>query len=182
MSKDIEPIEEDPFDRLWAPPVDISFITDRVATGGAVTTEADVRELHRVGITHAATMAIEWQSMTDRLLRGRIHHLPNGTHDDLIHKKPEGFERTGWFALAALRDPNAKVYVSCGAGINRGPSGAYAVLRAHGMSPTEAYDAIVAARPIAEGGVFYRRCAESAITGLPCVEPGHWRSASRGRR
>jgi hypothetical protein len=177
-----DPSEEDRADRLYARAVDISFVTSRIATGSAVGSEADVRELIRVGVTHVATVAVEWETWTDRLLRGRIAHLPNGIVDDFGHQEASWFQDTVEFALAALRDPAAKVYVSCAAGINRGPSGAYAVLRAYGVSPTEAYSAIVAARQIAEDGVVYRWCSDAALTGLPCIAPGHWRYSSRVRR
>jgi 8-oxo-dGTP pyrophosphatase MutT (NUDIX family) len=53
------------------------------------------------------------------------------------------------FALAAMRDPAARVLVHCELGINRGPSLALAVLLATGMTPKQARSTIKSARPVA---------------------------------
>jgi predicted protein tyrosine phosphatase len=149
----------------------------RIATGGAIWTISDVAALKRAGVTHVATMAIELEHQTKRALRGTgIKFLLNGVLDDGEWKDTAFFKVTIDFALDALRDPDAKVVVTCAAGINRGPSGAYAVLRALGYSADDAFDAIVTARP--EAQVLYRDDADAAVIELGYAD-SHERAASR---
>lgn len=65
----------------------------------------------------------------------------------------------------ALSHPNGKILVHCAAGEYRSPSMVYAYLRATGLSPTDAWNMIVAARPIVNDQ--YRQYAEAAVPYLP---------------
>jgi protein-tyrosine phosphatase len=51
------------------------------------------------------------------------------------------------FAFAALTLPNTKVFPHCTAGLNRGPTMCYALLRAFGVPQPEAIARIRSARP-----------------------------------
>jgi protein-tyrosine phosphatase len=62
--------------------------------------------------------------------------------------RPPGQYRKGiQFAFTALALPNTKVFPHCSAGLNRGPTMCYALLRAFGLSRSEATEKIRAARP-----------------------------------
>jgi predicted protein tyrosine phosphatase len=162
---DFDHLQPDPEDRRWAPPgADFDFVTDRIATGGMIWDADDVAALEAAGITHVVTAAVELEEQTRRILADRFVHLANGVHDDGLWKSPTWFRRTINFTVGALRDPDARVLLHCGAGINRGPSSAYAVLRALGHSPSNAYGLITDARPIA--AVLYARDADEAIAVL----------------
>jgi dual specificity phosphatase 3 len=161
-----------PGGRTWTPggwvvrrPGDFDFVTPRVATGGALWDEADARAVLDAGITHVVTAARELEDDVRRLLAGRAVHLANGTWDDGTAKRTAWFARSITFSIRALEgDPNARVLLHCGAGINRGPSAAYAVLRALGHDPEEAYELITAARPFA--GIIYANDAEAAVSAI----------------
>ena len=148
----------------WESGADFDFVTERIATGGMIWDERDVAAMKAAGITHVLTAAIELERETHRVLAGRFGHLANGVHDDGLPKSPTWFRGSIDFALEALRDPDAQILLHCGAGINRGPSSAYAVLRALGHSPDEAFRMITDARPIA--AVLYANDADEAIEEL----------------
>jgi hypothetical protein len=142
-------------------PIDFNFVTDRVATGGGIWTEADVETLRVAGITHVVTAADELHATTARLLEGQMPYLLNGTKDDGVWKGAWWFAKTVEFARDALADPSAKVYLHCWSGKNRGPTSAYAVLRATGYSAAQAERLIREARP--KVVLLYRRDAEEAL-------------------
>lgn len=158
--------------------VDYDFVHPRIATGGAIYSPDDVDTLIRSGITHVVTQAAELDYETHALLAGRLPHLRNGRGDDGIWKGKDWFAPVLDFTADALRDPNAKVYIHCGAGINRGPSGAYAVLRGlFGYSPDAAMEALNTARPITKHGVAYQLCADVALKELGYTKDGPERPA-----
>ena len=159
----------------WESGCDFDFVTPQIATGGMIWDERDVAAMVAAGITHVLTAAIELEQDTRRLLGGRFVHLANGVPDDGLWKSPTWFRATIDFALEALRDPDARILLHCGAGINRGPSSAYAVLRALGHSRLEARRMITDARPIA--AVLYANDADEAIEELGLGAP---RTSSRG--
>jgi predicted protein tyrosine phosphatase len=142
-------------------PIDFTFVTDRVATGGGLWTDEDVRTLRLAGITHVITAAEELHSTTARLLDGQMPYLLNGVKDDGATKGTWWFAKTVEFAREALADPDAKVYVHCWSGSNRGPSSAYAVLRDTGIPAAEAERLIRTARPRAH--LLYVQDADAAI-------------------
>ena len=144
--------------------IDFDRVTDRIYTGGGIWSVRDVDRLVAVGITHVVCAAEELEELSVRLAGARLAVLPNGTDDDGLPKSPSWFGRIVSFALDALRDPGAKVYLHCAAGINRGPSAAYVVLRALGHSPEEAFGLIRAAR--SQAGIIYADSADDAIEAL----------------
>ena len=54
--------------------------------------------------------------------------LWNPTDDDFLPKPPELLKRGVDFALEALEDPKARVYIHCAAGVHRAPMMTLAVL------------------------------------------------------
>ena len=141
--------------------IDFDRVTDRIFTGGGIWSMKDVDRLVAVGVTHVVCAAGELEELSVRLAGDRLAVLPNGTDDDGEPKSPSWFGRIVRFALDALRDPDAKVYLHCAAGINRGPSAEYVVLRALGHSPEEAFGLIKAAR--SQAGIIYADSADAAI-------------------
>jgi hypothetical protein len=127
--------------------VDISFdfVTERIATGGQISDAENLRTLTRAGITHVLDMG---DTFPDELVLDaamNLYHLPQKDDGTM---RPPGQYRTGirW-AFDALQFPAYKVYCHCAAGRNRGPTMAYALLRAFGFPRADAIDTIVKARP-----------------------------------
>ena len=144
--------------------IDFDRVTDRIFTGGGIWSMKDVDRLVAVGVTHVVCAAEELEELSVRLAGDRLAVLPNGTDDDGEPKSPSWFGRIVRFALDALRDPDARVYLHCAAGINRGPSATYVVLRALGHSRGEALGLIKAAR--GQAGIIYADSADDAIEAL----------------
>lgn len=140
--------------------MDFNFVTARLATGARILDPLAVEMLIKAGITHIINCQAEH---CDRpFLTGtdlRYIHCP--THDDGACKDQEWFQPGIEFALAALAKPNTKVYTHCAAGINRGPSMCYAVLRAMGLDAKLAWVLIKEARP--EVNLMYRHDADVVI-------------------
>jgi hypothetical protein len=123
-------------------------VTSRLATGGGLWDERDVRAVLDAGITHVVTVARELEGDVRRLLGGAVTHLANGTIDGADSDAVRWFGRSIEFSVQALdSDPAVRVLLHCSVGINRGPSSAYAVLRALGHPPDEALELIVDVRP-----------------------------------
>ncbi len=140
---------------------DFDFSTARVATGAAINSVADVEALVSAGITHVID-CIAGSSDTP-LLAGHpsITYLYNGVEDDGQPKPPDWFGRSLAFALPALGMPHNKIYAHCAAGVNRGPSTAYAILRGQGFTSVLAEQVIRATRP--QVGLAYKGDADKAI-------------------
>ncbi len=139
-----------------------NFITSRLATGGGPATPEDVAELVAVGITHM----IDCREKADPVSLD-ILCLYNPTPDDGQPKPVEWFQRSIEFALSALNNPKNRVYAHCHSGINRGPSTAYAILRAWaGIYHEDARMLIVKRRPIDLIGIRYAGDADKALVVL----------------
>jgi len=141
------------------------FVTDRLATGGAVATLGDAQELVAAGVTHVLNVA---DDADDGPLLSKLPVVllcnPSGDRPPWPSKSPEWFARSLAFALPALAVPGSRVYAHCAQGLNRGPSTAYAILRALGLGPTMAEAIVRAARP--QVGLRYARDADAAIAAL----------------
>jgi dual specificity phosphatase 3 len=100
------------------------------------------------GITLVIDLRKEWEDSAIWNLYGIPYlHLPT---DDAYgwHIPTDLFDQLVERAVAEIKD-GGKVLVHCHMGINRGPSGAFAVLLALGMEAAEAFDLIREVRPIA---------------------------------
>ena len=125
--------------------VSFNFVTERIAVGGGIRCEADVSQIVAAGITHIIDMRAEFDDDTLNDSRITILWLPQVDDGEL---RPAGQYRKGiQFAFSALSLPNTKVFPHCSAGLNRGPTMCYALLRAFGLSQSEAIAKICAARP-----------------------------------
>jgi protein-tyrosine phosphatase len=125
--------------------VSFNFVTERIAVGGEILSKDDVDEIVGAGITHVIDMRAEFDD--DTLNDNRIAILWLPQVDDGTMRPPGQYRKGIQFALPALSLPNAKVFLHCSAGLNRGPTMCYAILRAFGFSQAEAISRIRAARP-----------------------------------
>ena len=129
--------------------MDMTWVTDRIALGGGIWNERNMAELVRMGITHVLDMQIEFDDTPLAEPHG-IQVLWNPVDDDFQPKPPEVLERGVEFALAALEEPEARLYIHCAAGVHRAPMMTLAVLGTMGWDLEAALQLIEARRPAAD--------------------------------
>lgn len=129
--------------------MDISWITDRVALGGGIWHARNMEELAQAGITHDLNMQIEFDDRPLAEPHG-IEVFWNPTDDDFLPKPPELLRRGVDFALEALADPEARLYVHCAAGVHRAPMMTLAVLCAMDWEMDPAMQLIETRRPVVD--------------------------------
>jgi protein-tyrosine phosphatase len=117
--------------------MDLTWVTERVALGGGIWNMSNMMELVESGITHVVDMQIEFDDTPLGEAAG-VKVLWNPTDDDFLPKPPALLERGVEFALAALEDPQAKVYIHCAAGVHRAPMMTLALLCALGWDMDKA--------------------------------------------
>ena len=139
-----------------------NFVTPRLATGAALSGPPDVDALAAAGITHVIDCRTEFDDGS--LLAQRFHYLYDPTADDGQPKPTTWFQPGIAFALQALSQPASRVYAHCAAGVNRGPSMCYAIMRALGWSASDAAGTIKTARPVAQ--IRYIPDADAAVVSL----------------
>ena len=129
--------------------MDMTWITDRIAVGGAIWRTENMAEVVRAGITHILDMQIEFD---DTPLAGPygIAVLWNPVDDDFQPKSADVFRRGVEFARQALDEPEARVYVHCAAGVHRAPMMTLAILCSMGWELGEAMQTIQARRPVVD--------------------------------
>ncbi len=142
--------------------MDISWITERIAVGGGIWTEPNMIEVVHAGLTHVIDMQIEFDDTALARPYG-VEVLWNPVDDDFQPKPPEVFQRGVEFALNALEDADAKLYVHCAAGVHRAPMMALAILRATGWSLEAASDLLVRRRPVADLADVYVNSVEEFL-------------------
>lgn len=156
---------------------DVSQITPQLWTGGAITSDADVAQLLKYGITADADMRLEFD---DRSLIAGYSNLPptptslkqnptiaylyNGVADDGQPKPVSWFADTFHWAQP-LYLAGGVILCHCASGVNRGPSMTYFLMRALAKMPgDEAFALLKQKRPIVN--VAYRQDADKAIAAL----------------
>jgi len=150
--------------------MDMSWVTERIALGGAIWNARNMQEVVRAGVTHVLNMQIEFD---DRPLAEPfgIRVLWNPTDDDFLPKPPELFKHGADFALEALDDPKARLYVHCAAGVHRAPMMTLAVLCAMEWEMEAAMTLIETRRPVVDFADVYvesvRRFLESRVEREP---------------
>jgi hypothetical protein len=146
--------------------MDMTWVTERVALGGGIWNARNMAEVARAGVTHVLNMQIEFD---DRPLADGlgIQVLWNPTDDDFLPKPPEVLKRGVDFALEALEDPEAKIYIHCAAGLHRAPMMTLAVLCALEWDIDSAMVLIETRRPVVDFADVYvesvRRFLESRV-------------------
>ncbi|MGB9489977.1 MAG: dual specificity protein phosphatase [Terriglobales bacterium] len=126
--------------------MDMTWITERIALGGGIWNAQNMETLAQTGVTHVLNMQIEFD---DRPLAEPlgIEVLWNPTDDDFLPKPPELLKKGVDFALEALDDPQARLYVHCAAGVHRAPMMTLAVLCALNWQIDPAMHLIESRRP-----------------------------------
>jgi hypothetical protein len=135
--------------------MDITWLTDRIAVGGGIWTADNMAAVSRAGITHVIDMQIEFDDTPLAQPHGIVvcwnpvvgEFEPNG---DFEPKPPEVFARGVAFALAALEEPKAKLFIHSAAGVYRAPIMALALLAVMGWMVEDAMDLIQAKRPVTD--------------------------------
>ena len=146
--------------------MDMTWVTDRVALGGGIWNARNMEDLVQAGVSHVLNMQIEFD---DRPLADGlgIQVLWNPTDDDFLPKPPEVLKRGVDFALEALEDPEAKIYIHCAAGLHRAPMMTLAVLCALEWDIDSAMVLIETRRPVVDFADVYvesvRRFLESRV-------------------
>jgi protein-tyrosine phosphatase len=126
--------------------MDMSWVTDRIALGGGIWNAGNMAEVAQLGITHVIDMQLEFDDTPLGEAAG-VQVLWNPTDDDFLPKPARLLELGVQFAEEALRDPDAKVYIHCAAGVHRAPMMTLAVLGAMGWDLESAMILIETRRP-----------------------------------
>ena len=142
--------------------MDMTWVTDRVAVGGGIWIDEKMIEVVRAGVTHIIDMQIEFDDTRLAEPYG-VKVLWNPTDDDFQPKPAELFQRGVDFALEALDDSDARVFIHCAAGVHRAPMMALAVLRALGFGREDAIDMIQARRHVVDFADVYVESVEDFI-------------------
>jgi hypothetical protein len=142
--------------------LDITWITDRIGVGGGIWTAENMAAVSRSGVTHIINMQIEFDDTPLAEPHG-IKVCWNPIDDDFQMKPPEVFERGVEFALAAMEQDGAKLYVHCAAGVHRSPMMALALLGVMGWKMEDALDLIEGRRPSADFADVYVRSVENFL-------------------
>jgi len=129
--------------------MDITWITSRIALGGAIWRADNMAEVARAGVTHILNMQMEFDDTRLAEPFG-ITVLWNPIDDDFQPKPAEVFCRGVEFARQVLDGPDTKLYVHCAAGVHRAPMMVLAILCATGWEFEAALEAIEAKRPAAD--------------------------------
>ena len=153
--------------------MDITWVTDRIALGGGIWNARNMEELAHSGVTHIIDMQIEFD---DRPLAEPwgIQVLWNATDDDFLPKPPELLKRGVDFALVALDDPRARLYIHCAAGVHRAPMMTLAVLCALDWKIDDGMRLIEMRRQVADFADVYVESVRRFVD-------DRFESASRGR-
>jgi dual specificity phosphatase 3 len=146
---------------------DFSFITERLACGAQLQGPDDIKQIIAAGITHIVDAQQERNDGV--LIPANCIYLWDPTADDGQHKPPEWFAYAITFAANAFLTPRAKLLTHCAAGVNRGPSLAYAIMRSQGWSDGEAMLQLKTKRP--QVNVAYHDDANAALASLGWVQP-----------
>jgi len=147
--------------------MDYSRLTDKVFVGAAVGSAADVDQLVAAGVTAIVDARVEFDDAAILMaFYPSVLYLYDPTADDGVHPKPvHWFQSALGFALPLIVQPKPNcVLFHCAAGIARGPSLAYCVLRALGWSKDDAFNLIKSKRPAAT--MSYKDDGDAALLAL----------------
>lgn len=143
---------------------DFAVINSRLATGAAISSEADVEQLVEAGVGAVIDCRDDFDDASLLASHPNLLYLWNGTPDDGSVKPDSWFGASLSFGLAFLATPHGILYCHCAAGVNRGPSTATLIMIAQGWTPGQAEAAIRAVRP--QVGLAYLTQGEDAVRRL----------------
>ena len=146
--------------------MDVTWVTERIALGGGIWNTSNMAELARSGVTHVLDMQIEFNDTPLGEAAG-VKVLWNPADDDFLPKPARLLEQGVEFVLEALKEPEAKVYIHCAAGVHRAPMMTLAVLCALGWEIDQAMVLIETKRPVVDFADVYvesvRRFLETRV-------------------
>jgi protein-tyrosine phosphatase len=142
--------------------MDMTWVTDRIALGGAIWTDNNMQQVARSGVTHIIDMQIEFDD-TELARPYGIAVLWNGTDDDFQPKPPELFAKGVEFGRAALEENGGKVYIHCAAGVHRAAMMTLALLGSLGWGVKEAMRLIQGRRPVVDFADVYVNSVENFL-------------------
>ena len=142
--------------------MDMTWVTDRIAVGGGIWHERNMIEVVGAGISHIIDMQVEFDD-TGLAEPYGVKVLWNPTDDDFQRKPARLLQRGVDFALEALEDPEAKVFIHCAAGVHRAPMMALAVLCSMGWDIDDAMELIEGRRAVADFAEVYVRSVEEFL-------------------
>ena len=87
--------------------MDLTWVTEQVGLGGGIWNARNMEELAQAGVTHVLNMQIEFDDRPLAEVYG-VEVLWNPTDDDFLPKPPALLKRGVDFALAALKNPQAR--------------------------------------------------------------------------
>jgi protein-tyrosine phosphatase len=161
--------------------MDMTWVTERIAVGGGIWVEERMVEVAEAGVTHVIDMQIEFDD-TALGQRVGVEVLWNPVDDDFQPKDRRVFERGVKFALRALEDPQAKLFVHCAAGVHRAPMMALAVLCASGYSLERAKELIQTKRYVVDFAEVYVRSVEDFLKSYTGTDSKAGKSRKDGDR
>ncbi|MGD0211990.1 MAG: dual specificity protein phosphatase [Terriglobales bacterium] len=150
--------------------MDISWVTERIALGGGIWNARNMAELAQSGVTHVIDMQIEFDDGPLAAPCG-VRVLWNPTDDDFLPKSPELLQRGVDFAMAALEDPEARLYIHCAAGVHRAPMMTLAVLCAMEWEMEAAMVLIERRRPVVDFADVYVESVRRFVASRVGSEP-----------
>ena len=149
-------------------PMDMTWITDRIAIGGGIETAENMQLVAQAGVTHIIDMQIEFDD-TGLARAHKIRVLWNGIYNDFQPKPPELFQRGVDFGLAALAKQRAKLLIHCTLGMHRAPAMALALLCAMGWPLEVAMQVIQKCRPVVYFADAYVESVKAFLAGWPGI-------------
>jgi protein-tyrosine phosphatase len=149
-------------EKAETPRMDMTWITARIALGGGIWNQENMAAVARTGVTHIIDMQIEFDDTPLAEPHG-IEVLWNPTDDDFEVKPPELFQRGVDFALNALEDDNARVFIHCAAGVHRAAMMTLAILCAQGWDIGDAMQMLTARRPVVDFADVYVESVEKFL-------------------
>jgi hypothetical protein len=144
--------------------MDITWVTERIAVGGGIWHADNMAAVWRAGITHIIDMQIEFDD-TPLAEEHGIAVCWNPVDDDFEPKDPKVFARGVEFALGALEENGAKLFIHCAAGVHRAPMMTLALLGVMGWTVEDAMDLIETRRPAADFAEVYVQSVEEFLKG-----------------
>ena len=139
--------------------MDMTWITDRIAVGGGIWVQEKMAELVREGVTHIIDMQIEFDD-TPLGRQAGVEVLWNPVDDDFKPKPHEVFQRGVEFAVKALEEDDAKIFIHCAAGVHRAPMMTLAIMRAMGWELEDAMELIQGRRYVVDFADVYVQSVE----------------------
>jgi protein-tyrosine phosphatase len=129
-----------------------------------------MEELAQAGVTHVLDMQIEFDDGPLAAPHG-IRVLWNPTDDDFRPKPSELLQRGVDFALEALDEPSARLYIHCAAGVHRAPMMTLAVLCAMDWEMEAAMVLIERCRPVVDFADVYVESVRRYVSSRMESEP-----------